>query len=70
MSLNQSQKTALHCAAEDGDVDTVKHLVDHGADANIKDLNGVSDWDFQIKYNDYWGNVDSHRDIMLTTELK
>jgi len=43
MSPNQIQKTALHCAAEDGDVDTVKHLVDHGANANIKDLDGVSE---------------------------
>ena len=42
-SINSShQMTPLHLAAHGGNVDTVKYLVDKGADTNIKDRWGVS----------------------------
>ena len=36
------QQTALHIAARDGQERTVGHIVEGGADINIKDNNGVS----------------------------
>ena len=38
--------TYLHFAVEGGDMNTVKYLVDKGADINIKDDHGVSVWDY------------------------
>ena len=39
--------TALHQAAVDDDVNTVRCLVDKGADLNIKDDNGgVGEWNY------------------------
>ena len=35
------QGISLHLAARQGDLDTVKHLVDEGDDINSKDKNGV-----------------------------
>ena len=37
------QMTSLHFAALGGHVDTVRYLVDKGADTNIKDGHGVSE---------------------------
>ena len=42
--VSPHQMTALHRAAFEGQVDTVRCLVDKGADINIKDdKNGVSE---------------------------
>ena len=40
------QKTPLHRAAHGGHVDTVRYLVDKGADPNIKDPDGVSEREY------------------------
>ena len=39
--LNLFQRTPLHNAAEQGDVDTLKNLLDQGMNINIKDKDGV-----------------------------
>ena len=45
-----NQKTPLHLAAVEGHVDTVKYLVNKGVDINIKDINGVSEWEYTAGY--------------------
>ena len=35
------QGNSLHIATRQGDLDTVKHLIDEGDDINSKDKNGV-----------------------------
>lgn len=40
------QQTPLHVAARNGKADTVRYLVDKGADINIKDDDGVSESDY------------------------
>jgi ankyrin repeat protein len=35
------RQTALHLAVEEGHIEIVKLLLEHGADVNIKDSNGV-----------------------------
>ena len=44
------QESALHIAAQNGDLNWVQSLVDGGTDINIKDKNGVSKrhWLFRI----------------------
>ena len=36
----------MHVAAESGNFDKVRYLVDKGADVNIKDSDGVSECDY------------------------
>ena len=43
---SRHQYTPLHWAAGKGHVDTVRCLVDKGADINIEDKNGVSEWEY------------------------
>ena len=45
------QRTPLHRAARRGHVDTVICLVEQGADINIKDENGVCEWEYFADYN-------------------
>ena len=44
------QYTALNLAVKACDVDTVRYLVDKGADINIKDDNGVSECDYNVNH--------------------
>ena len=44
--LSIHQMTPLHVAAEGGRVDTVKSLLDNGADSTVMDNNGVSNWNY------------------------
>ena len=44
--LSIHQMTPLHVAAEGGRVDTVKSLLDNGADCTVMDNNGVSNWNY------------------------
>ena len=39
------QETPLHRAADGGHTDTVQCLTEKGADINIKNIAGVSEWD-------------------------
>ena len=40
------QRTPLFWAADEGHVDVVRYLVEQGADINIKDNDGVSEWEY------------------------
>ena len=40
------QYTLLHWAAHEGHMDIVRYFVQQDADINIKDLNGVSEWEY------------------------
>ena len=42
--------TPLHFAAGGGHVDTVRYLVDKGADIEHKDGNDVSEWEYTADY--------------------
>ena len=44
------QRTPLHWAADRGDVDTVRYLFDKGAEINIKDSVGVSEWEYTADF--------------------
>ena len=47
VSLPLHQYTPLHLAADGGQVDTVRSLVDKGADTNVRDSNhDVSEWEY------------------------
>ena len=46
MDVSLHQWTPLHAAAAEGNTDVVRFLADRGADVNIKDERGVSEWDY------------------------
>lgn len=48
LSLTFFQRTPLHIAAEQSDVNTVKTLLDNGSDTTIKDKDGVYAYDCTI----------------------
>lgn len=49
LSLNDRGQTALHMAAARGDVDQLKLILSHGADANKCDRDGVTPLRYAIR---------------------
>ena len=42
--VSPHQRTTLHLAAQEGRFERVKDLVERGADVNVRDVDGVSDY--------------------------
>lgn len=65
-----SGKTALHCAAEEGDMDSVLQLLAAGADACAKSLYGLTALHYAFTSIEYWGFKDKDMAFLFTLFIR